>query len=99
VEANFANTSLHAEDPTSIVVYWPEGNTCLLPGDGEGSGRCGNEGFPEYVVKVGTVRDVQGAVNFAREEGVRLVVKYVFPFSKMRIKLMESEKGVVLMEK
>jgi hypothetical protein len=74
VEANFANTSLHAGDPTSIVSYWPEGNTCLPPNAG-GNSTCTNAGFPEYVVNVSTVRDVQLAVNYAREEGLRLVVK------------------------
>jgi hypothetical protein len=74
IEANFANTSLHASDPTSVVAYWPEGNTCLPP-DGSGNSTCTNAGLPEYVVNVSTVRDVQLAVNYARNQNLRLVVK------------------------
>jgi hypothetical protein len=39
------------------------------------TGSCTLGGYPNYVIKAKTVFDIQVAVNFARNFGVRLVVK------------------------
>lgn len=54
---------------------WPvcEGWTCLPIATGEIT--CTLGGYPSYVVNVSTVAQIQLAVNFARENGLRLVVK------------------------
>ncbi|KLU91525.1 FAD binding domain-containing protein [Magnaporthiopsis poae ATCC 64411] len=68
------------DDPLTILNVWPQGDTCrvALPGSGPGGADpppCTRGGFPEYVVNATTVRDVQAAVNFARNKNLRLVVK------------------------
>ncbi|ODM19407.1 hypothetical protein SI65_04391 [Aspergillus cristatus] len=54
---------------------WPpyEGRTCLPIAADEIL--CTLGGYPSYVVNVSTVAQIQLAVNFARENGLRLVVK------------------------
>lgn len=52
---------------------WPQGDTCLPGLEVEGS--CTQGRFPTYVVNVTTVKQVQVAVNFARNAEVRLVIK------------------------
>ncbi|KAH8653105.1 hypothetical protein BGZ60DRAFT_387156 [Tricladium varicosporioides] len=77
VKSNWGNSSLHTFDPASIVSQWLEGNTCPLPDDVKSarSEDCTASGFPAYVVNATTVRDVQVAVNFARNNGIRLIIK------------------------
>ena len=73
---------MHTFDPASIVSQWLERNTCPLPGDVKSarSEDCTGSGFPAYVVNATTVRDVQVAVNFARNNNIRLVIKLaLFP--------------------
>ena len=54
---------------------WPlySGSTCLPIATGKLT--CALGGYPSYVVNVSTVAQIQLAVNFARENGLRLVVK------------------------
>jgi FAD/FMN-containing dehydrogenase len=52
---------------------WASGNACT-PTSQPGS-NCTQGGWPEYVVKATTVRHVQLAVNFARNNDIRLVIK------------------------
>lgn len=54
---------------------WPlySGSTCLPIATGKPT--CTLGGYPSYVVNVSTVAQIQLAVNFARENGLRLVVK------------------------
>lgn len=54
---------------------WPlfEGRTCLPTTNSSAS--CTVGGYSSYAVNVSTVAQVQLAVNFARNTGVRLVVK------------------------
>ncbi|KAH6615985.1 hypothetical protein B0J18DRAFT_451925 [Chaetomium sp. MPI-SDFR-AT-0129] len=77
-------THFWLDEPVSTLTLWPQGETCSLPseegdGSGDGSGEVGGEceqgGFPVYVVNASTVRDVQVGVNFARNWGLRLVIK------------------------
>ena len=50
------------------------GNTCL-PTSSPTSSKCTLGGYPVYAVDATTVRDVQAAVNFARNSNIRLVIK------------------------
>ena len=71
ITAEWGNVDLYAEDPISNA--WPNWNndSCLpfLPSP------CSGEGFPIYAVNATCVDDVKKAVNFARENNVRLIVK------------------------
>ncbi|KAF2004951.1 FAD binding domain-containing protein [Amniculicola lignicola CBS 123094] len=76
------NSTLRIEDPTSIRSVLFQGMTCMPPphtgyflSPSITSPSCTIGGFPEYVVKVGSVTQVQLAVNFAREKNLRLVIK------------------------
>ena len=65
-------------DPTSVM--WPlwQGRTCLpVPVDQSGAenATCTLGGYPVAAVNVSTVAQVQLAVNFARNAGLRLVIK------------------------
>lgn len=51
-----------------------EGMTCQPPSVFD-SGNCRQGGYPVYVVNASSVADIQLAVNFARNTGVRFVVK------------------------
>lgn len=46
-------------------------------------GNCTRGGFPEYVVKATDARHVQAAVDFARTNNIRLVIKYVSCFKDL----------------
>lgn len=55
-----------------------QGLTCQPPTLYEGginSGNCTLGGFPEYAVAATTVKQVQAAVKFAGETGIRFVIK------------------------
>ncbi|KAK3346469.1 hypothetical protein B0T25DRAFT_624894 [Lasiosphaeria hispida] len=74
IGSNWTNGYLHENDPTST--FWPiyQGSTCL-PTDDPGSRTCTLGAFPTYTVNVSSVRQIQLAVNFARNANLRLVVK------------------------
>jgi len=69
------------DDPTSIRSILFQGMTCMPPTlhgaflGLEERPHCYNGGYPEYVVNVSTVAQIQLAVNFARERNIRLVIK------------------------
>jgi hypothetical protein len=80
VTQNYFNSTFHTDDPISVMSSWTEGSTCDLPFSFFGNvtannGNCTMDGYPSYVVKAETVRQVQMAVNFARNRGLRLVIK------------------------
>lgn len=52
-----------------------QGMTCQPPSLFDVTGTCEQGGYPVYVVNVTNVAQVQLAVNFARNTGIRLVVK------------------------
>ncbi|OJJ48038.1 hypothetical protein ASPZODRAFT_63500 [Penicilliopsis zonata CBS 506.65] len=72
VNANWTDSFMHASSPSSIM--WPlfEGRTCLPTEYGDS---CTLGGYSSYAVNVTTIAQIQLAVNFARNRGLRLVVK------------------------
>ena len=62
------------DDPIDLLTTWGEGATCLRLLDTAGR-TCTQGGFPVYVVNASSVKDIQAAVNFARNQNLRLVVK------------------------
>ncbi|KAJ5153173.1 uncharacterized protein N7482_009651 [Penicillium canariense] len=73
VTDNWTNSNLHAADAASVM--WPlfEGRTCLPTTNASAS--CTVGGYSSYAVNVTNVAQIQLAVNFARNAGLRLVVK------------------------
>ena len=61
-------------DPLTALTTWGEGATCLQLYNTTGR-TCTQGGFPVYVVNATSVRDIQAAVNFARNQNLRLVIK------------------------
>jgi hypothetical protein len=61
------------DDALSLGNGWPQGNTCPLTRNP--TGNCTRGGYPEYVVNATSARQIQIAVNFARNRNIRLVVK------------------------
>ncbi|KAI6780469.1 FAD binding domain-containing protein [Emericellopsis cladophorae] len=61
----------HAADPVSVMWDLWANYTCL-PFEGFS---CSGAGYPSYVANVTTAHHVKAAVDFARDENVRLVVK------------------------
>ncbi|KAI1175271.1 hypothetical protein F4777DRAFT_335651 [Nemania sp. FL0916] len=60
-------------DPLVELTQWTQGSSCvatLTP-----VGNCTRGGFPEYVVNATAPKHVQAAVNFARDNNIRLVIK------------------------
>jgi len=66
-------TASGTDDPSAIVSPWLQGKTCYLTGSP--SGNCTLGGFPVYIVNATSVKHVQIAVNFARNNNIRLVIK------------------------
>ncbi|KAK5994153.1 VAO-type flavoprotein oxidase [Cladobotryum mycophilum] len=72
--SNWIEPWFHEEDPTSLM--WPvwEGLSCL-PTEHPNSTDCTLGAFPAYTVNATSVAHIQTAVNFARNKGLRLVIK------------------------
>lgn len=64
-----------SNDPTSIMSQWASGNTCVPTSQPDSN--CTQGGYPVYVVEALNVRHVQMAVNFARNNNIRLVIRQV----------------------
>ncbi|KAL2258876.1 hypothetical protein VTK26DRAFT_7631 [Humicola hyalothermophila] len=62
------------DDPLTALTTWGQGATCLQLNDTTGR-TCTRGGSPVYVVNATSVRDIQVAVNFARNHHLRLVIK------------------------
>lgn len=69
------NSHFYIDDPLTSLTQWTEGGTCMA--SLRPKGNCTQGGFPVYVANVTTVKQVQAAVNFARNKNIRLVIKYV----------------------
>ncbi|KAJ5336750.1 FAD linked oxidase N-terminal [Penicillium brevicompactum] len=71
--AQWTDSNIHAADPASVM--WPlfEGRSCLPTANATSS--CTVGGYSTYSVNVSTVAQIQLAVNFARNSGIRLVIK------------------------
>jgi hypothetical protein len=70
---NGSEDRVFINDPLTVLTEWPEGITC--PISINATGTCTQGGYPEYVVNVTTVKQIQIAVNFARNKNLRLVIK------------------------
>jgi hypothetical protein len=70
---NASRTTFYLDDPLTILTQWPQGNTCLISQNPTGT--CTQGGYPVYVVNATNVKQVQAAVNFARNKDIRLVIK------------------------
>ncbi|KAH8887603.1 hypothetical protein GQ53DRAFT_844110 [Thozetella sp. PMI_491] len=75
ISASWNDAYSHEEDPIEVYVTGPEGNTCLPPTIDGARNSCTQGGYAVYSVNVSTVKDIQLAINFARNTGVRLVIK------------------------
>ncbi|KAJ0383473.1 hypothetical protein COL922a_010418 [Colletotrichum nupharicola] len=72
----WTNSTIHTEDPTSVMSPLYQGLTCMPSGvNNISAGTCTVGGYPSYVVKATNVAQIQLAVNFARNLNLRLVVK------------------------
>ncbi|KAF2703630.1 FAD-binding domain-containing protein [Pleomassaria siparia CBS 279.74] len=71
---NWSNSYSHMDDPTEILSPIYQGLTCVPPTIYD-TVNCTLGGYPSYVIKASTVLDLQLGINFARNDGVRLVVK------------------------
>ncbi|KAK8095637.1 FAD-binding domain-containing protein [Apiospora kogelbergensis] len=70
------STHFWLDDPLTELAQWTQGSTCLATDQTMVQGRnCTRGGFPEYVVNATVAKHVQIAVNFARNKGLRLVIK------------------------
>lgn len=65
---------IHMQDPIEMMSPVSQGLTCSVPVLYDSHG-CSRGGFPMYVVNATEPKHVQLAVNFARNTGVRLVIK------------------------
>lgn len=72
--ATWTQSYTHMHDPIEIMSPVAQGMTCTPPVIFD-SHNCTRGGFPAYVVNATEPKHVQLAVNFARNSGVRLVVK------------------------
>jgi hypothetical protein len=72
--ANWTNSYTHINTPLEMMSPVLQGLTCMPPNIYDSKG-CTQGGLPMYVVNATTPKHVQAAVNFARNTGVRLVIK------------------------
>lgn len=72
--ANWTNSHTHLDDPIEMFSPVYQGLTCQ-PQSLYDSGTCTQGGYPIYTVNVSTTAQLQIAVNFARNTGVRFVIK------------------------
>lgn len=61
------------DDPIEVMTPWPADNPC--PVVEHPTGNCTQAGLPVYVVNATSVKQIQIAVNFARNRNLRLVIK------------------------
>ncbi|KAH7350261.1 hypothetical protein BKA66DRAFT_431486 [Pyrenochaeta sp. MPI-SDFR-AT-0127] len=72
--AEWQRSYVHMHDPIEMMSPVAQGMTCTPPTLYDSKG-CTRGGFPKYVVNATEPKHVQLAVNFARNTGVRLVIK------------------------
>ncbi|KAI5922009.1 hypothetical protein F4810DRAFT_712045 [Camillea tinctor] len=70
---NASSTRFWLDDPLTGLTQWTQGNTCAATLSPQGN--CTQGGFPEYVVNATNEKQIQTAVNFARNKNIRLVIK------------------------
>ncbi|KAL8378094.1 hypothetical protein RB595_008682 [Gaeumannomyces hyphopodioides] len=64
----------YVDDPVTVLTRWPQGDTCPASTPPV-AGNCTRGGYAYYVINATSVRQIQAAVNFARNRNVRLTVK------------------------
>jgi hypothetical protein len=72
--ANWTSSYTQVEDPIEMFSPVYQGLTCQ-PSSLYNSGKCTQGGYPVYTVNASTTAHLQIAVNFARNTGVRFVIK------------------------
>ncbi|KAI2780458.1 FAD-binding domain-containing protein [Daldinia loculata] len=72
---NATFTRFYMNDPVTVFSEWPEGDTCHTMFGQQTGENCTQGAFPVYVVNATTVKQIQIAVNFARNRNLRLVIK------------------------
>ncbi|KAF2200496.1 FAD binding domain-containing protein [Delitschia confertaspora ATCC 74209] len=72
--ANWTRSYTHFIDPIEMMSPFAQGLTCTPPNIFD-SHNCTQGGFPVYVINATSPKHVQLGVNFARNTGVRLVVR------------------------
>lgn len=72
--AVWSSSYTHFDDPIEMMSPVAQGMTCLPPNVFD-SHNCTRGGFPMYVINATEPQHVQAGVNFARNTGVRLVIK------------------------
>lgn len=80
---NASTSRVYLDDPLTVLTSWPQGDTCYAIANPPAGVTCTQGGFPSFVVNVTTVKQIQMAVNFARNRNIRLVIKsapFPFPF-------------------
>ncbi|EME39010.1 hypothetical protein DOTSEDRAFT_48443 [Dothistroma septosporum NZE10] len=78
VTTSWFDSYTQLDDPIELLQQVWQGLTCMPPAlwsNGWNYGNCTQGGYPSHVVNITTVSDVQAAVNFARNTGVRLIIK------------------------
>ncbi|RFU75304.1 fad fmn-containing isoamyl alcohol oxidase [Trichoderma arundinaceum] len=75
LKRDWADPWLHEDDATSVMSPLWQGLTCLPPGMPSSSPVCTLGGYPSYAINATTVSHIQLGVNFARNNGIRLVIK------------------------
>ncbi|KAI2628458.1 FAD-binding domain-containing protein [Hypoxylon sp. NC1633] len=75
LSVNTTSNRFYINDPVTVLSEWAEGDTCHVSRQPQAGENCTQGGFPVYVVNATTVRQVQMAVNFARNRNIRLVIK------------------------
>ncbi|CAG8929299.1 unnamed protein product [Penicillium salamii] len=74
ITTDWLSSELHMADPASIMLPLYEGRSCL-PSPYNYTSSCEQGAYPVYAVNVTTVAQIQLAINFARNQNLRLVVK------------------------
>jgi hypothetical protein len=72
--ANWTNSYTHLDDPIEMFSPVYQGLTCQ-PTSLYDSSKCTQGGYPTYTVNVSTTAQLQIAINFARNTGIRFVIK------------------------
>jgi hypothetical protein len=73
--ASWTDPYFHLNDPVKMLSALYQGMTCQPPSVFNQTNTCEQGGYPTYVLNVTNVAQIQLAVNFARNNGIRLVIK------------------------
>ncbi|KAF2837890.1 FAD/FMN-containing isoamyl alcohol oxidase-like protein MreA [Patellaria atrata CBS 101060] len=73
LQRNWETSTTHFVDPASMMNPFTIGNGCLPTSDK--NAKCVTDGYAAYVVDARTVKHIQLAVNFARNQNIRLTIK------------------------